>query len=220
MMLESLESRLFLSASAVNAQIHADRAQIHADLLQFKADMASYTTTIMTDAKAIKNDAGSSLSTIQPLFKTLKTDVNNMHLQLEADLLAESSAVKADQATIITDTQQFAADKGHPTARRADLAKILADRIKLQNDEIAGLNARIATRKSFDTQLSTDMNAIITAVQNDPNASSQLKADVQKFTTDRTNSLSTFESDLTKIKTDRAKLVTDLTALQNQAPLV
>lgn len=219
MLIESLESRVFLSVTAVNSQILADRLQIKADLLKFNADIKSSAATMIADANAIKADDPASATTILPLVQTLKADVATMRKQLKVDRLTQSAAVKLDQAAIITDRLKFIADKGNPEARQADLASIFADRIKLQNDEIAGLNARLATRQSFDATLATDMNNILTAAQNDPNASDELKADIAKLIADRTARFSVIEADLAQISADRAQLVADLTALQDQ-PLI
>jgi hypothetical protein len=151
---------------------------------------------------------------LAPLFKTLRTDVTNMQAQLAADRLAESNAVLADENVVVAEMNKIAADHGNATALKADHTALVSDRIKLQDDEIAGLNSRLATRQADYTTISADIGAIAAAVQNDAGASAQVKADVAKFTTDRTNALNAFEGDLQKLIADRGKLVTDLTALQ------
>ncbi len=90
------------------------------------------------------------------------------------------------------------------------------DHIKMQQDEIAGLNARLTTRQDEYTKIMADLNAIGTAAQSDPNASDQMKTDIQTFVTDGTNALNTMATDIQKLITDRTQLVNDLTAIQAQ----
>jgi hypothetical protein len=217
MFFEPLESRALLSASAVNATILADRLQIQNDLIQFKSDCIEYTNTLIADCAALQADDLKQDATLAPLFKTLHTDVANMQTQLKADNLAECSAVLKDQSVIVNEEEQILTDKGNPTKLKADKAALLTDRIQLQTDEITGLNTRLATRQADYTKLFADLSAITTAIGSDSGASAKLKADVTKFTDDRTDALNTIEGDIQKLITDRTKLVTDLTALQNQS---
>lgn len=215
MFFEALESRTLLSISPVSLQVAADRLQVHADLVSFKADMLHDTATLLGDVKALKLDGVKADPTLGPLFATLKTDVKAMRSQLAADRLAQAKAVVKDQAAILKDMRQARMDRGNPTAVTADRAQLLADRIQLQTDEIAGLTARINTRQSaFDT-ISADLQAIATAASGDSGYSAKLTADINKFVTDRTNSLNTMTADLNKIKADRTQLQTDLAAMQN-----
>jgi hypothetical protein len=218
MFVEVMEPRMLLSAAAVNTAIQNDRGQIRLDLEKWAADLAANTATIIADAHQIRVDAP-EVPGLLTLNAKLRSDVAAMNLELSADLLKETAAVRADQAKIYADTLQYIADNGNATAQAADRTQILTDRIQLQNDDIAGLNARITTRKTWYATIGTDMDAITTAVNNDPNASPQLKADVAKFTTDRTNGMNTILADLAKIRADRTQLVTDLQALENSAPL-
>jgi hypothetical protein len=202
--------------SPVSQAVAADRAQINADLLQFKADVASACVTLLKDCQALQLADLKGDATLAPLFTTLHTNVTQMQQQLQADCLAQSSAVLKDQSVIVAELKQIVVDKGNPTALKADKAALLADRIALQNDEIAGLNARIATRQSDYATIFGDLQAITTAVGNDTNASPALVAAANTFTTDRGNILNAMSKDLTKLQADRTQLVTDLTAMQSQ----
>jgi hypothetical protein len=215
MFFESLESRTFLSASAVDSQVVADRLQIHADLLKFRADVAECQVTLYKDCQTLKKDDVAQDSTLAPLFTTLHTDVRHMRQQLAADLMTEGAAVLKDQRTILRELWQIFRDRKNSTALTADHAQLLADRIQLQDDELAGLNARLQTRENDFTTISNDLNAIVAAVQSDPDATAQVQADVQKFVTDRTNCLNTISADLQMLITDRTQLTTDLTALES-----
>lgn len=216
MFMETLESRQLMSASVLSSQILADHLQIKADLLQFKSDIVAGELTMLNDCKALKADDVGQDTILAPLFKTLRTDVKAMQAQLLIERLGQKANVLADESKIATDQIQFIEDKGNKTARAADRATLLADHIQLQDDDIAGLDARIATRMSYETTLTNDLTAIFTAVQSDSGASAQVIADVTQFTTDRANLLTTLTADLNKLAADRTQLVTDLTAIQNQ----
>jgi hypothetical protein len=99
-----------------------------------------------------------------------------------------------------------------PNKHKADKAVLVQDQIQLQNDEIAGLNSRLKTRKDDYTTLFNDLSAIVTALGSDTNASPALQAAVTQFTTDRTNSLNTLATDLQTIINDRTTLVSALQA--------
>ncbi len=86
----------------------------------------------------------------------------------------------------------------------------------MQNDEVAGLTARVSTRETAYNKIFADLTAIGTAVQTDSTATDQMKADVQTFVTDATNGLNTMDSDLHRLINDRKQLVADLTAIQSQ----
>ncbi len=160
---ETLESRVLMSV-ALNTQVALDRLQIRADLLKFRSDCAANTAMLLGDTAAIKSDDPKHAATIIPLLKTFRQDVKTMARQLRLDRLTEAANVLADESVIVRDLRTVLADKGNKTAETADHAKLLTDRIKLQNDMIAGLNSRIATRQADDTAIFADGQAIVTAV--------------------------------------------------------
>jgi hypothetical protein len=215
-LLEGLESRVLLSSTPVfNATVAADRLAVRADLLKFRSDVFACAATLLGDRTAIlKNIAKGDTSLVTP-FQTLRADLRAMHTALREDRLKEAADALADESTIKLDLRQILLDKGNPTAEAADHDKLHSDRIQLQNDLIAGLDARIATRQSYLTTISDDVDAIVTAANNDPNASDALKAAVATFAADRTNCLTTLNADLQTIDAARAQLVADLTAAQS-----
>jgi hypothetical protein len=215
MFVEKLETRTLLSSAAINGTIAADRAQVWTDLGQFKTDIVSGITTISADLKAIKTDDAADIGTVGPLVKTFHTDANAMRATLLGERLQEKANVLNDQANIVTELEQYVADKGNKSARATDKSQILADRVDLENDEIAGLTARINTRQADYNKLEADLTAIATAVENDESGSTQLSADVTRFVTDRTNVFSTLLADLQTIKNDRTKLAKDLMAIES-----
>ena len=113
---------------------------------------------------------------------------------------------------IAGDRLQILNDKGNASAEKTDHAKLKADFTKAQNDMIAGLNSRIATRQTFYTTIDNDEQSIITAVQSDPHASAKLQADVKKWISDKTTNMATLLADLQKLSADRTQLVADLNA--------
>jgi hypothetical protein len=215
MFTETLESRTLMSVSPISTQVAADRLQVRADLLQFRSDILHNTVTIMTDVQALKADGLKNDPTFLPLFKQFRTDIQHMRNQLLVDRLTEASNVLHDQSLIVTELRQILLDHGNSTTVTADRAQLLTDRIQLQNDEITGLTTRITTRQTDYNTIFADLDAISTAVAGDTTASPALLAEVQKFTTDRTDTLNTMTTDLQKLITDRTQLVTDLTALQS-----
>jgi hypothetical protein len=215
MFTETLESRTLMSASPINTQVAIDRLQVRADLLKFRSDACSDTAVIMTDVTALKADGLKNDTTLVPLFKQLHTDLVQMWTQLRLDRLTEAGNVLKDQSVIVTELIQLLKDKGNPTAITADKAVLLTDRIQLQNDEIAGLNSRLATRQNAYNKIFADLDQITTGVADDTSASPALTAVVQKFAVDRTNCLNTMSADLSKLIADRTQLVADLTAMQN-----
>jgi hypothetical protein len=201
----------------VSAQVAADRLQVDADLLKFKSDCVACTAALLTDRQALQADDVRKDATLAPLFKTMRSDVQQMQVQLASDRLAESSAVLQDESAVVTELEKMIADKGNKTAMASDKSQLLADRIQLQNDEIAGLNARVMTRENDYSKIFADLQNIATAVQNESGVSSQVVTDVRKFITDRTNCMNTLEGDLNTLIAARTQLVTDLTAMQNQS---
>lgn len=218
---ESLESRTFLSASpassALSTAVQADQLQIKQDLLQFRSDAVGNMVMLTTDINAIKADDPKNAKTVRPLIAKFRHDVLAMSVQLRLDRLTQAHNVLADEAIIVGIHRKMLLDKGNPTAEAADKSALLAERIKLQQDMINGLNARLTTRQNATDAIFADGQAIVTAAQSDPNASPQLVTDVQKWTTDKAAAMSTIAIDLQKLMTDRTQLVTDLTAMQSQA---
>jgi hypothetical protein len=216
MYFESLEMRALMSVSAVSTQVLADRLVIQQDLLNLQSDCVEYTQKLLADVQALQAADLKQDATLAPLFKTFRTDVQTMQQQLKSDNLAESSAVLNDQSVIVTEKLQILADQGNPTKLKADKAQLVGDFIQLENDEIAGLNGRLATRQTDYVTLQADLGAIATALAGDTNASPQLVAAVQQFNADRTDALNDIEGDLAALVGARAQLVIDLTALQSQ----
>jgi hypothetical protein len=215
MLFETLESRTLMSVSPISTKVAIDRLEVRIDLLKFRIDTIFYTTKLLADSKRMQADGLKSDTTLTPLFATLHSDVQNMWAQLRVDRLTQASNVLADQSVIDKELVQIIADKGNSTALQADHAQLLTDRIQLQNDEIAGLNTRLATRQADYTTIFSDVSAIATAVAGDPNSSPALTTAVEHFTTDRTNTLNAMTTDISTVIAARTTLVADLTALQS-----
>ena len=218
-MIETLESRTLLSVSPVpvlfNATIRADRLAVKAELLKFRSDIFSCAAMLLRDTQAIRHNIAKGDTSLVAPFQQLHADLKAMRSALRVDRLTESANALADESVIKHDIIQIIKDRGNVTAEVADHAKLLADRIQLQNDLIAGLDSRIATRQADETTLSNDVDAIVTAANNDPNASAALLAAVTTFANDRITCLSTFTTDLQGIEAARTTLVNDLTAAQS-----
>jgi hypothetical protein len=215
--IEGLESRTFLSATPLlfNSTIKVDRAMVQVALLKFRADLFLCGVKLTNDFRNIhKNIAAGDTSLVAPA-QQLKADTKAMKAQLLADRLKEAANALADESTIKLDILQIKNDKGNAAALAVDHAKLKNDRIQLQNDLIAGLDSRIATRQTFETTISNDTQAIVTAANNDTAASAALKAAVIKFAADRVACLDKLTGDLQTIATARQKLANDLTAAQS-----
>ena len=209
--LQSLESRTLMSASAaVSPAVAVDRLVVKADLLQFRADATAGTAALLRDVTAFKGEHLAAATTVTPLVSELRTDVKSMQLTLTGDRLTESQAVLGDELVIVTDIRHALADRGTATALAADKAAVLTERAKLQTDEVAGLNSRIAARTAATTTIFNDVQAIEAAAATDPNATAALRASIQQFGTDRTAKLATLTADLTKLGADRTTLAADL----------
>jgi hypothetical protein len=218
---EALESRTLFSASAATAvlstAVQADQLQVKADLLQFRSDVAGNTLTLLKDVAAIKADGVKGDPTLKPLIAKFHKDVQTMSQQLRLDRLAQAQNALADESVLVLDRRRILLDKGNPTALAADQAKRMADRIKLQQDLLAGLNARLTTRQNDSTAIFNDGQAIVAAAQSDSSASPALVADLQKFTADKTVAVNTITGDIQRLIADRTQLVSDLTAMQSAA---
>ena len=215
--IESLESRTLLSASSLvfNPTLKADRLVVRADLLKFRSDIFANEAKLLVDLNTIKKNVAKGDTSLDASFAQLHADVKTMHTALRADRLAESAAALADESVIKLDLLQILKDRHNATAETADHAKLLSDRIKLQNDLIAGLDSRIATRQASETTIANDTQAIVTAADNDPAATDALKAAASKFADDRTTCLNTLTADLQTISAARTQLSNDLTAAQS-----
>jgi hypothetical protein len=217
--LEALESRTLMSAgpaSAVfNPTVLADRLQVKVDLLTFKSHALGAFATLLSDEAALKHDHLADATTVVPLVQKLNADIRQMRQTLRIDRLNESAAVLADRAVIVADLRQILLDRADAAAVATDRDKLRADRVQLQQDLVAGLTARLDARQAAADTISADAQAIVTAVQSDPNASDQLKADLTKLVNDQTARFTTLSADLQKLLADRQKLVDDLTASQS-----
>lgn len=218
-MIEGLESRVFLSVTPApmlfNATVKSDRLMVKADLLKFRSDIFACDAKLLRDRIAIRKDLAKGDTSLDASFLTLQNDIKTMRSALRVDRLTESANALADESAIKLDIRQIIRDRGNATAEVADHAKLLTDRIQLQNDLIAGLDSRIATRQAELPTISNDVDAIVTAANADPNASAALKAAAQTFATDRTTCITTLTADLGVIATARTQLVADLTAAQS-----
>lgn len=215
MFVESLEGRTFLSASAINLKVKIDRLEVKADLLKFRSDLASTTATLLGDLQTMKTDGLKNDTTLLPLYKTFRSDVTKMHMALYADNLTEKANVLNDESIIVKELIQILKDKhSNPGNVSADQQQLLAVRVQLQTDEIAGLNSRIATREIYFTTLSNDLTNLVTAAESDPNASPTLQGAISQFSMDRSNTLTTLTNDLTAIMNARTTLAGDLMALE------
>jgi hypothetical protein len=218
---EALESRTLFSASAasvvLSAAVKADQLQVKADLLTFRSDAAGNTLTLLTDAAAIKADGVKGDPALKPLLAKFHKDIHTMSQQLRLDRLAEARNALADESAIVSDRRRILLDKGDATALAADKAKLLSDRVKLQQDLLAGLDSRIATRQDAYATIFADGQAIVDAAKADPNASAALVKDLDKLTADKTVCMNTVTADLQKLVADRQQLVSDLTAMQSMS---
>ena len=206
---QPLESRTLMSATAA---VTADRAEVRADLFKFRADAFAGTATLVRDTVALRADGLAGATTVVPAVAQLRADVKAMDATLKGDRLTEGQAVLGDESTILLGLRQLRLDHGNATAEAADHAALKADRAKLETDEVAGLDSRIATRTAAQQTVFNDVSAIEAAAATDPNASASLKAAVAQFGDDRTAKLTTLSADLAKLSADRAQLAADLTA--------
>jgi hypothetical protein len=212
MFVECLEGRKLMSASALSTQVTIDRLQARADFLKFRSDIAAGTAKLLADVVALKADGLGSNPTFVSLFGKLHSDVKSMDQQLKLDRLNESASVLHDQSVYTEELIQLIKDKGNPGARAADHQQLIADRIQLQNDEIAGLTARIDTREADCATISTDIQNIITAADA-LSPSGPLQGAILQFAADRTSVFDTITSDLQILVTDRTNLADALSAL-------
>ena len=214
--IEVMESRVLMSAAPTvfSTTVRADQMVVRADLLKFESDILSSDAKLLVDEQAIKHNLAKGDTSLVAPFATLHADVKTMSLALHEERLTESASALAAESTIRLDYVQILKDKGNSTAETTDHAKLLADRITLQNALTAGLDARIATRTADQATISADTAAIVTAANNDPAATTGLQTAVATFSTDRVTKLNTLTADLQTIETARTALVNALTAEQ------
>lgn len=212
---EGLESRLFLSASHVfNATVLADRLEVRGDLIKFKLDLFGEALRFKSDLRAVAKATPAGDTSLDASLATLKSDGKSLSSALKSERQVEAINVLRDEAAVKLDYRQILKDKGNATALAADRAKLLADRVQLQNDAIAGLDARIATRTAAESTISADTGAIVTAAAADPQKTAALTTAVDQFAVDRNAALTRLTNDLATITSARSALVAALTAEQ------
>lgn len=218
-MIEELESRVFLSTTPApvlfNNTVKADRLAVKAALLKFRSDIFACDSRLLRDTITIHRALAKGDTSLNAAFLTLHTDVQAMRTALRVDRLTEAANALADESVIKLDIRQIIRDRGNATAETADHTKLRGDRIQLQNDLIAGLDSRVATRQADEMTISAAAAAIVTAAQQDPNGTSALTTAAQTFATDRSTCLTTMSTDLQAIAAARTQLVADLTAAQS-----
>ncbi|HZL36381.1 MAG TPA: hypothetical protein VFC78_13765 [Tepidisphaeraceae bacterium] len=217
---EALESRTFLSASpasgVLGTAVQADQLQVRQDLLKFKSDAIGCTLTLFSDVNAVRADDLKGAKTLRPLVAKFRHDVGAMRTQLWMDRMTQAQNALADESVIVGIHKKMLLDKGNSTAEAADRSALLAERIKLQTDLVTGLTSRLNTRQNDTNTIFNDGQAIVTAAQSDPNASSQLQSALVKWAGDKGTCMGTMATDIQTLITDRNQLVTDLTAMQSQ----
>ena len=212
---EELESRTLMSVSgdaSVSKAVINDRVAIRAELLKFNSDLSAKSSTLLTDLQAMRTNGLKNATTIRSLVTAMQKDVAKMKVALKADRLDESSAVLADEATILRERAVLIKTRGK-AARAAVRSQIRKDHIQLQKDEIAGLTARIDKRQADYTTIFNDGVAISTALAADTTLSAGLVAAVNQWGSDRTSTIQTISDDLANLKADRTQLVMDLSAI-------
>ena len=210
--IEVLESRRMMSASPFNAAVAADRLEVRVDLLKFRADAAVGAAAVLHDLATMKGDGLAKATTVTPLIKQFHTDLKSMGQTLFSDRLTEKVAALTDEVMIVKELQKIFTDRKNPAAKASDETALTTDRVQLQTDLIAGLDARIATREAAEVTIDNDVAAINSAASSDPNASAKLKTDMAKLLADRTAKMATLTADLQKLEGDRTTLSTALSA--------
>jgi hypothetical protein len=215
-MLHTLESRTLFTATPLpalfDAAVLADRVAVRIDLLHFEADILAGSARLLADRKALKTAAPRGDTSLVAPFAQLAADNKTMQATLKADRLTESANALADESVIKLDILQIKKDKGNATAEAAAQTKLTNDRITLQTALIAGLDSRIATRTADAATITNDVNAIVTAADNDPAATQAFAAKAAVFAAQSTAILDKLTADLATITAARTKLVADLTA--------
>lgn len=211
-LIESMESRTLMSAAPTlySLTVQKDRLVVQSKLLKFQIDELSGAAKLLVDTQNIKKALAKGDTSLVAAFTQYRMDNKALGLALREDRLVESANALADQSIIKLDILQILKDKGNATAETADHSKLANDRVTLQNDLIAGINSRIATRQAAQTTIANDTAAIVTAADNDPNTTVDLQNAVNAFSTDRNAKLATLTSDLAAVEAARTQLMTDL----------
>lgn len=215
--IESMESRLLMSAAPTlfSSTVRADRLVVRIDLLKFETDLLASDIKLTADIQAIKHSLAKGDTSLDTPFATLHADQKAMNLALREDRLTESANALAEESTIRLDILQILKDKNNSSVEAADHAKLLSDRIALQTVLVNGLDTRIATRTADEATISADTAAIVTAANNDPNATAALQTAASNFATDRVTKLNTLTADLQAVATARTNLSNALPAEQS-----
>lgn len=212
---ESLESRqLFSAAPIFDAAVAADRLMVKADLLMFQSHIDSNDAKLLIDAVKVKRNLVKGDTSLVAPFAQLHKDAQAMQTALKEDRLAEAANALADESTIKLARLQILKDKG-TSAETADHAALMADRVKLQNDLIAGLDSRIATRQADEGTIAVDTLAIVNAADNDSQATTGLKLAAATFAANRVACINTLTTDLGHIASARTALIAALNAEQS-----
>jgi cytochrome c556 len=212
MFMESLESRSLMSASAFSTQVSADLSNVRTALLKFRYDILTNMATVSADRDALDADGLAKDAVLSPLFATVHNQSKVLQHTVIDDTLAESSAVVKDESVVVKELKRYASDDGNEAARTADRKQLRKDRVQLQDDELAGLNARLVTRESEINALSDQLDAITAALGTDSKASAKLRSDTTKFVTDAKSYLDVVNGDLESIVTARTQLIADFNA--------
>jgi len=199
-MIESMESRVLLSASA--GVIEGDLAAGSAALATAKADLKSAVKIAAADVKAFKTDVkGTKLTATQ------KSALSTLEKAEASDAAKLNSVIGQTLATGTVRGAQLEADlkslSAHPTSAKIQ-AKVAAALSKLQGvfstTVIATLENDTSTAISV---VDTDLTAVGTAIP-------ATAAAVATAESDLTNDLNTFSTDATSVENVITALTTDL----------
>lgn len=199
-----------------NAAVSADLAKFSAAFATFSSDTLIDSSDLVSAAAVIKTDDPAQAATIAPLITRLDADVKSAQTVLKSETVKPSKLVLTDESAVAAAELKLTLDSANPPLVAADLAALKQDRIKLQADLLAQLDAAIAVGPPDKTKLAADAAALINAIGSGASASTALKAAVAALVLDRTNFLNKITADLSLLSKIRAALNTDLTAEQSQ----
>ncbi len=204
MLMESLESRTFLSATAVtSATLAADQANITADAAIAVAALKTLVADIKANTVAIKADVKSLPASNTALFNTLKVDESRAGATLSASLnlllkpggsLAKKSANTGDALLAKATIKNLAVAGAEITALGSVATAPLANLL-------AAMNA---------VPVGADLQALVTANPTDV----QLVADVATASTNASTQTTALQSAATKFASDIATLTADLSSVK------
>jgi hypothetical protein len=203
-LIESLESRLFLSASAT--VLTSDLKALAAEVKIIKVGYAAFGSELLADGKALKADLKrlkSAAKTNSKLFNALDKDTRGAYSKFGADLKAWTGPVAKDAATAVADAKTLLKKPGNAKLT----AKVTADIAKVQAADsvgeakvaagVAGLEgAPVTAAGSIATANSGDA-ATQTAVATFQSHLAAVPTDVHAATTAFDGILSTLRTDLT-----------------------